>query len=285
MSTICALGASLLLLMSVPPEAPPLRTEFLLSPHWEDGKAEVSRYESTRTVYGRERRFETVMITVKEEIGAESRVKIDPSSSREKPIPGFKLHLFQRFDTENYPYHYGITALVRREDPLELIKQSVSSQEWCGVTYQQVTRRGEEWIYWWDSYFEGEAQGSRVLPLRPVTEEQLLLALRGIAWRQDLEIELPVMWEMPSNRARARGPFPAVVRCEAREPQSSPAGKFDFWRVTARARGEGSKGQAATFWISTVHPYDLVRYEGSLGRTLLLKERRRRAYWLRGGGS
>ena len=49
------------------PDSPrlPLREDFLPARVWDDGKAEVSVYDSRRTIYGKERVFESVMIVVK----------------------------------------------------------------------------------------------------------------------------------------------------------------------------------------------------------------------------
>ena len=54
---------------SAPLERLPLRADFLPSRAWDDGKAEVSVYDSRRTIYGKERVFESVMIVVKERVG------------------------------------------------------------------------------------------------------------------------------------------------------------------------------------------------------------------------
>ena len=109
----------------------------------------------------------------------------------------------------------------------------MSSQEWCGTTFQQLNYLDGAWKYWWDSYWQGEGHGSRVLTARPVSEEQLLLALRGIEWRVGLEVSLPVIWGMHQNRARATDPVLTRFRCEGRGTSRVPAGEFVTYEVVA----------------------------------------------------
>lgn len=140
----------------------PLRG-FLAGSIWDDGQAEVSHYDSERIIYGKVRRFETVMIAVKESVGTVSRVKLDRPHPEDPPVDAIKLNLVQRIQTENYPYNYLVHVLVERADPLALIKESVSSHEWCGTTFQQLNHRGGAWQYWWDSYWGGESNGFSTL--------------------------------------------------------------------------------------------------------------------------
>lgn len=258
------------------PEFPPSLPAFTSSSTWHDGKAEVATYDSTRTVYGKTRRFETTAIVVKEKVGRFSRVKVDNPKAQEPTLDGAKLHLMQRFETENYPYHFAITVLVEREQPFRLIKQSVSSQEWCGTTFQQINHLGQAWKYWWDSYWEGEGHGQIILQTAPVTEEQLLLALRSVAWKADSRYRMPIIWGLHSTKARAGDPIDTEIHCQGQVQVETPAGTFTCWDIQVQAGNS-----RARFRVGTEAPFPLVEYQGSEGRTLKLKSLRRWAYWKR----
>lgn len=273
----------LLLALSVTVAAPsadapfPILDAFVEAADWHDGRAEVSTYDSTRTVYGKVRKFSTTMLVVKESIGRFSRVKVDSPNPPEPVLDGCKMHLVQTFETENYPYHFAITVLVERLRPFVLIKQSVSSQEWCGTTFQQINHLGQAWKYWWNSYWEDEGHGEHVLGGRPYTEEQLLLLLRAVKWETGLAVELPMIWGLHGTRATATEPLVSVVKCTGRQAVEVPAGKFTCWVIDVTARG-----RTAQYKVSDQAPYLLVEYTSDQGRSMQLQETRRWAYWRRG---
>ncbi|MGE3164791.1 MAG: hypothetical protein AB7O52_07790 [Planctomycetota bacterium] len=254
----------------------PLLEAFVEARDWHDGKAEVSTYDSKRTVYGRVREFPTTLVVVKESIGRFSRVKVDSPNPPEPLLDACKLHLVQTFDTENYPYHFAITVLVERLHPFVLIKESVSSQEWCGTTFQQINHLGQAWKYWWNSYWENEGHGERVLSVRPHTEEQLLLALRAVRWEAGLVAEIPVVWGLHGTRAAATSPIVSRVECKGQEEVSVAAGRYTCWviEVTAEAR-------RAQYKICVNAPHSLVEFTGEGGRSMQLRETKRWAYWQR----
>ena len=256
----------------------PVRAGFLTGSTWEDGQAEVSAYESERVIYGKVREFETTMIVVKETLGKVSRVKQDTPHSMDPPIDGMKLNLVQRIETENYPYHYLVNVLMKRSEPFGIFKQSVSSQEWCGTTFQQINHMGGAWKYWWDSYWQGEAHGFRIFSLAPNTEESLLLSLRSVEWSKGVEFDIPVVWRMHKNRAVATDPIATTVSCVERSEVAGPKGKTSCWKIVARAEQQG-KSYQATYWVADAAPYLLLRFEGSEGRKLQLKSSSRRIYW------
>ena len=277
----------LLIALSAPGESPrlpdapdplPLRTAFLEGALWDDGKAEVSEYRSERIVYGKVRQFQTTLIVVKESFGTVSRVKRDTSHPRDPEVEAIKLNLLQTIPTENYPYHYMITMLAERRDPFALLKESVSSHDWCGTTYQQVGHKGGAWQYWWDSYWENEAHDFRILSGRPVTEEQLLWALRGVAWKPGLEGQLPVIWGLHAHRAKGSEPRASRVVCRG---ETSMNGN-DVRAFEIAVTPTGDREPRARFWIGVEAPHPLLRYEGTQGRKLELVATRRWAYWQRG---
>ncbi|MDP6776950.1 MAG: hypothetical protein QGI83_09305, partial [Candidatus Latescibacteria bacterium] len=149
---------------------------------WDDGLAEVAVYDATRTVYGKTRSFETVVITVKEDLNAAFHVKADPPYDDKQLIPAFKMNIVSKIQTENYPYRYLTSVFVSRSDVSRLIKMTVGSQEWCGNTFKLLKTWGGRPALEYHSYWDGQGDGSFPLEWDASTlaEDQLVLSLRSL---------------------------------------------------------------------------------------------------------
>src|SRR5215471_2564717 len=105
------------------------------NPLWDDGKAEVARYQATRIVYAKPRSFESFYITVKEDFSPRFLVKTDQASAAN--IPVLKLNVISTIPTEYYEYRYLTSVFVKRNNPMDLLKLTNGSQEWCGNTFKE----------------------------------------------------------------------------------------------------------------------------------------------------
>ncbi|HET9480589.1 MAG TPA: hypothetical protein VFP98_02445 [Candidatus Polarisedimenticolia bacterium] len=269
--------------------APPLPVDpaWSTASVWDDGMAEVAVYDATRRVYGIERSFETVLITVKEELDAATAVKADPPYTGRKLVTVLKANLISRIETENYPYHYMTTLFVRRDDPASLVKLAQSSQDWCGTTFKEVLGLQHPVRLRFHSYFDGQADGSHPMPLAggAVLEDQLPLVLRSAAarMRSGEVYRFPMYGSLISNSVSE--PSARIVRAElaGEEDLDTPAGRFPTWRIRV-FEADGSVGDqepVVTYWIERSDRRALIRMTARDGRTLLLRILERRDYWSR----
>ncbi|MFQ5817309.1 MAG: hypothetical protein ACE5H2_05040 [Terriglobia bacterium] len=244
---------------------------------WDDGQAEVGLYEARRPQYGKLRRFEALLIVVKEDFNPKLHVKADPPYAGKALLPVLKLNFVQSYWTENYPYHFLTSVFVRRDDPTRLVKLTTSSQEWCGNTFKEVKawRRPAELVF--HSYFDGEGDGVRQLDLRPgdLLEDQLPLALRGLRFAPGVRVRTRLYPSIVSNSLRMPLAFRAAeIRVVGEEVVRTPRGRAQAWRVEVEA---GKLKQ--TYWFASAEPHELLKMESSDGRELVLKQLTRKPYW------
>lgn len=244
---------------------------------WDDGKAEVSLYEAKRPQYSKIRSYEALLIVVKEEFNAKLNVKADPPFEGKAILPVMKLNAVHSYWTDNYPYHFLLSAFVRRDDSTQLVKMALGSQEWCGNTYKEVRSAGGRAELESHSYFDGEGDTVKPLDLRAgdLLEDQLPLALRALKFAPGLRIERRILPSLISNSMRRPGEWvQSTIAVAGEEKVVTGAGTFDAWRLEVKV---GDLAQ--TWWMERAAPHAVLKVESGDGRALLLKSRVRRAYW------
>ena len=224
---------------------------------WDDGFAEVAIYDAQRVVYNKPRYFEYTLITVKEDFNRAFDVKTD-DYKRKDLFPVIKVNEFARIPTDQYPYHYLTSLFFRRENPVTLHKLSGSSQEWCGNTFKAVSDAGSSFKYTYHSYWDGQGDGKRKLDKNTLFEDQLPYTLRSLAFAEGLTFQAPVYELQQTSKAT--------------EPQIYPTGA---WLVTVQFTPE----KQSRYWFAREYPNILLRQQSFDGRTLILKNVRRYAYW------
>ena len=247
-----------------------------MNPIWDDGLAEVATYEAGRTVYGKVRRFETVLITVKEDFNETFHVKADSPYEGKRLLPILKLNVASSIATENYPYHYLTSVFVRRDDVFRLVKLTNGSQEWCGNTFKLIRTWGDRPEFVFHSYWDGQGDGSYPLEWgeADLAEDQLPIALRGLPFKVGYRRGCRLIDTQISNQAGAPKPTDAEIRVVAEETVPSGAGRVPCWRVEVTRSGSTQR-----YWIEKAFPNILVKFESPDGRSLFLKGRERRKYW------
>lgn len=241
---------------------------------WDDGKAEVARYDARRTLYGRERAYTLVRVAVKEPFDPHQGVKAD------RPGPGvveaFKLVAVHEVPTGK-PYDYRQTTFthVSRQRPRDVLSLTMSSQEWCGNTFVRVLRGERGLTRAAHSYWDGQADWQDELPSGTWFEDQLPFTLRALdpaAGPQEVDL-LPTTL---GNEAPRTTPLRARLEVEATdEVVTTPAGTFRCarWAVTLPDR-------VARYWVAADRPLrPLVRYEDATGAGTLTSLERS-AYWV-----
>ncbi len=279
--------------------------------HWGDGLAEVSGYALTYPRYGQLRKGTAVAIFVTESFDPATGVKTERAATTRGAFPVIKLNLVQDFPTGVYDYNTMTSVFVAAE-PVNgyaagaVTKASFGSQEWCGHVYQQVVFDSDAVAHQLHSYFEGEADQARSLPVERdgVSEDALLLWARGLAGpglEPGQSVRVPLLRSMQTARF---GHVPLVwdaatlSRGDDATTVTVPAGEFVVDRYTVRIERSESKrtyGRAVpadpgphvwTIDVERARPHRVVRWATDDGREARLLGSDRMAYWsMNGNGS
>ena len=124
--------------------------------YWNQGKAELTRYELKQARYGEIHSGESVLIFVTEPFLSDKQVKYE-SGDRSKAVQVLKLNFTRKFYTGIYPYSL-MTSIFTPTDIFKLrtLKVTSSSQEWCGNTFLQLNFHNNQYTGQVRSYFQNE---------------------------------------------------------------------------------------------------------------------------------
>lgn len=258
------------------PAAAWAQPDWAMDPLWDDGLAEVSVYESERIVYGETRRFESVLIVVKEDFNMDLRVKADPPYAGKPLLSVLKMNLAQTIPTDNYPYHYLTSVFVERANPDRLIKETVGSQEWCGNSFKVLTPTLPEAILRYHSYFDGQGDGEQSVDFGndSYAEDQLFVSLRQYV-RGELPETIRLLPSLIHNKAGSAETVEARLKDDGQR-RIETLGKED---VLCRVIALETEGFASVYMFEEEYPNRLVQYLKNDGTRMNLKTSERRAYW------
>ena len=131
--------------------------------YWYQGKAELASYDLHIVQYGEQRQGDAVLIFVTEDFSNSKQVKLDdPQDAGEDKVPVLKLNQVWRFHTGIYDYSLMESVFT----PVDLaqfpnsLKTSVSLQDWCGMSFHQLSREKNDYLVRQFSYFENEGDQS-----------------------------------------------------------------------------------------------------------------------------
>ncbi len=265
---------------------------FFADPLWDDGKAEVNLYQGVEPRYGIPRELqEAAMVVVKEDLRSDMLVKADDPDRTDLAV--IKLNWSTVIPTGIYTYYQMATVWVARDSALP-VRERFSSHEWCGATYQNLSRRNPKradgrFVYQWDSYFAREGAGEKAInvdsPHPVVLADALPLYLRTLDLTGMSEsgatTTLTTVITLRSNNARPKGLPTADVTVSVGEPETVtvPAGEFEAYPVRVEVPDEG----ADVYLIETGPMHRLVRMQLANGTRYDLRKSMRAAYWRMNG--
>ena len=149
--------------------------------HWSDGQAEVSGYALTMPRYGALRQGHAVAIYVTEPFSRKAAVKVDRyENNNPDHIIALKLNLVTKFQTGVYDYSVMTSVFSNPNAQMQPLKQSFSSQEWCGQVYEEIRYDQTGLTVDTKSYFEGETAVERIERKNVVSADTLWLMGRGL---------------------------------------------------------------------------------------------------------
>ncbi len=148
--------------------------------YWYEGKAEITTYKLDQARYGEIHNGRSVLIFVTEHFSKKKQVKLDdPMRDKEDAIRVLKLNFIKKFNTGIYRYSMMdsiFTPVNLKKFPYSL-KDTSSSQEWCGNTFTQLNLDGNKYDVVQYSYFESE--GDREFTLeRAFLEDEVWTRIR-----------------------------------------------------------------------------------------------------------
>ncbi len=251
---------------------------FYQGDYWQDGKAEVVKYQATRDRYGKKREFTMDWVTVKEEFDPELLVKSDSPGNKDN-LPIMKSHAVFTMPTDNYDYHFASSIFFRRDRPAQLVKAHLTSHEWCGITTKFLDLKGDVPRYTYHSYFESENDGVTELawPEGGVMEEQLMGMVRAIPFDEaGWSAPVQVLSRQLTSHMRPLQWRDGVLKVRgAREVEDVRGTSHKVWHVVFESRGE----DLLTYDVSQDKGHVVIAHSGPDGVTLRLREEVRWAYW------
>ncbi len=242
---------------------------------WDDGLSEMSYFDATDDVYGKQRKYTRVVLVNRQWMDPATGTKADPKAGDSVPV--FKLNISEEIPTENYNYRYLNTLFLRRGD-LRPFKMVVSSQEWCGTTFKHVRWNDEQASFQTFSYFPGEGDRRATATADVVPYEGLLLVARSVVADGHTRF-LNLLHPMRSNHLVQPRGGPARLTVHDAGSVTVPAGTFPAVRVKVKWAGPET-----SFVVESKPPHRLLKYQqGKASGELAFVERR--PYWNRSSKS
>lgn len=145
--------------------------------YWNQGKAELTRYELNQARYGEIHKGEAVLIFVTEPFLSDKQVKYESGDST-KAIQVLKLNFTRKFYTGIYPYSLMTSVFTPTNfRNYRTLKLTTSSQEWCGNMFFQLNYRNNQYEGEVRSYFQAEGD-QNVNVKTPWLEDELWTRIR-----------------------------------------------------------------------------------------------------------
>lgn len=245
---------------------------------WGDGRAELASYDVLTPRYGELRPAELVLITVTEPLDRRTLVKDDDVPEAQR-LNVLKLNVSLKFETGVYPYSV-MTSVFATVDDYGLgrfapVKLTLTAQEWCGHVFEGVWPSVGRFFVEERSYFAGEGDRDRVVPVAAGTlyEDALLLQLRELdgAFHEGRDWEGTMVMSLWRGR-RAHQPLGATA-ATIRRVRTVVDG------VSANAFTMTAAGFTRTYEVSTEGDHAVLGWRSSDGEVVRLRRSARLAYW------
>ena len=244
---------------------------------WDDGRAEIDAYQASMRRYGVPRLMTAYLIVVKEDFSKKQLVKADPDHDPADLFTVLKLNHVINYQTGIYSYHQMASCFFDRST-MDLVKLSLTSNEWCGNTYKEFTRRGGRGSLHLRTYWDGMAEATHEVPVGPdvVFYDQLPLWIRSLPQTPGTTRSLRLLPSEIDSKGSKPEPRPATLTAvTAEEVLVVPAGLFRTVRWDLKI----GDTRPDTFWTARDEPYVLVAWDRADGSGYRLKWTQRLAYW------
>jgi hypothetical protein len=248
--------------------------DWAADPVWYDGLVEKATYTATREIYGRDREYEAVFLTNKEQHAIDTLTKATGSGAITAEV--WKHNQIEVIPTPNYDYKFVATSHLTTEG-LGLTRLDVSEQEFCGTSFKQYQADGENaWDFFQFSYMPGSGRVEAMVETdddKPtVAFNALPLWLRDFDFQTGGEVDFYLLPDQKSNRTTPHEPVDATARM---------VGTSDEGHQIVVTAGNQPLG---LFTMATDRLHVMVSFESNDGRqTYELKSLQRTDYWTTNG--
>jgi hypothetical protein len=191
------------------------------------------------------------------------------------------MNFIADFPTGTYIYHQMASLFFERAS-LEVLKESMSHTEGCGITFVRVGPKSGRPTHQAHSYWEGE--GDRETPIDwPAGDrarlwwDALPVSLRP--WTEGPDRFEAKVWLLPGQVSgkspiESTRPVAATLRGQGSWPLDVPAGHFATRRIAVI-----SPSGTDVFWFDRRAPHVMVMVQTAAGRRLQLRKTQRLDYW------
>lgn len=249
---------------------------------WHDGLVEKAVYSASRPIYGKDRKYEAIIFTNKEQHDLATLTKSEESKNT---VEVFKHNHIEVIPTPNYDYKFATTSHFT-VDKLELTRLDSTSQEFCGTSFKQFTHQpgAQKVDYWAFSYMPENGRVQQTFDLRgnepTLPQDGLPLTLRDYDFSSRPNFRFWLLPTQKITRNAAYLPVAAEVRYAGEDGDSHKLEVHTFapTKMAGSAWDQGSK-LLATYWFAKDQLHVMTRAKFEDGQTYRLKSLDRVNYW------
>ena len=250
---------------------------------WSDGQAEVSGFQLQQPRYGQMRDGQAVLIYVTEPFSKKRRVKVDRyDPTNPDHFIALKLNFVRRFQTGVYDYAVMTSLFADPRQSMRPVKQTFSSQEWCGQVYEELLFDPKKVQVDTRSYFEGESQRTTLAVTDAVTIDALWMTARGLTAGGPTGAKTATEMIGSSVIRRLQHRPPRVFSAQARwlETPTNVETKAGTFRVKTLVFQRQDRVQCR-LEVELATPYRIIGWRCADGERASLTGSKRIAYWTR----
>lgn len=251
--------------------------DWAMRPLWEDGLAEIARYDAQQVINGKPLPYELTQVTQLEEFNQQFDVRTD-SVQRDDVFPVVRVSQFGSLPTDMPPFHFLTTLFFRRDRPTVLHKLTATLQEAAGNTSKSFNDDDLQYVETYNSYHDGQGAGRRLLRHEVLFEDALSYCLRGLKFNELPAFDATIVGQQQTSSAAPPLLYQARVTVTDQAVSDSLAAS---WRVTIVL----DKQKQNVYWFAHDYPNLLLRQTTWNGRIRRLKSVTRAVYGLPQNGT
>lgn len=237
--------------------------DWAMRPLWEDGLAEIARYDAQQVINGEALSYELTQVTQLEEFNQQFDVRTD-SLRRNDVFPVMHISQFGSLPTAMPPFHFLTTLFFRRDRPTVLHKLTTTLQEPAGNTFKAFVDDDLQYVETYNSYHDGQGAGRRLLRHEVLFEDALSYCLRSLRFADLPSFDVTIAGQQQTSSAAPPLLYQAHVTVADQAATDTLAAS---WRVTINL----NKEKQNVYWFAHDYPHLLLRQITWNGRLRRLK--------------
>lgn len=245
-------------------------SDWAMHPLWEDGHAEIARYDARQVINGEVLPYELTQVTQLEEFNQQFDVRTD-SLRRNDVFPVMHISQFGSLPTDTPPFHFLTTLFFRRDRPTVLHKLTTTLQESAGNTFKAFVDDDLQYVETYNSYHDGQGAGRRLLRHELLFEDALSYCLRSLKFKKLPTFNVTIAGQQQTSSAAPPLLYQAHVAVAEQAATDTLAAS---WRVTVVL----DQKKRNVYWFAQDYPHLLLSQTTWNGRLRRLKSVTRAPY-------